>query len=135
MKPLDSLIQDLESSNPAIRDQAALDLMELGNDAAVIPLLAAITKPENANNRGTLVYALGAFDCLNHLEALVDLVLTGNYEVSTCAFSIIDECKLSTEAIQRITLQMGKHDQHHLQFTHSSEAYEALLQLVLNQGT
>jgi len=41
---------------------------------AVLPLLQAISKPENANHRGTLFYAPGDFDCLEHLEILVDLV-------------------------------------------------------------
>ncbi len=62
MKRFDSLLLDLESSNSAIRNQAALELMELENCAAVIPLLSAISKPENVNHRGTLIYVLGAFE-------------------------------------------------------------------------
>jgi HEAT repeat protein len=78
MRTFEELISSLEANSSGERDQAAMDLMELGNPRAFLPLLNAITKPENENYRGTLVYALSAFDCHDHLEELVDLVLTGN---------------------------------------------------------
>ncbi len=134
MKTIDSLLLDLKSSDSRVRDDAALELMDLGNEVAIIPLLNAIARPENADHRGTLVYALSVFDCLEHLEVLVDLALTGNYEVSTVAFNIIDETALSDEAVQRVSLQLSKYNRHQLPFTHSSESYESLSQLVSGNG-
>ena len=108
--------------------------MDLGNEVAIVPLLDAIARPENVDHRGTWVYALSAFNCLEHLEVLVDLALTGNYEVSTGAFNIIDESALSEEAVQRLGLQLGRYNQYQLPFAHSSEAYEALSELISGEG-
>jgi HEAT repeat protein len=133
MKPLELLVQDLDSSIASIRDQAALALMELGSDAAILPLLSAIARPENANNRGTLVYALGAFDCRNHVETLVDLALTGNFEVATGAFQIIADFEASPLIDQKIRHQLSKHDLPQLSFEHSHDAHAALVELVSRQ--
>lgn len=126
MGNLQSLIHDLESSNSSIRDRAALELMDLRDESAVGPLLRAISKAENVNHRGTLVYALGAFNCEPFLEVLVDLVLTGNFEVSTGAFSILEESAMSAEAIQRVQAQMRKFDASSLVAEHHLVAIEAL---------
>ena len=123
---MQSLIHDLESSNSSIRDRAALELMGLRDESAVGPLLRAISKPENVNHRGTLVYALGAFNREPLLEVLVDLVLTGNFEVSTGAFGILEESAMSAEAIQRVQAQMRKFDASSLVAEHHLAAIEAL---------
>lgn len=133
MKSLDSLLLDLGSPNSATRDQAALDLMELKNVAAVVPLLSAIAKPENVNHRGTLVYALGAFNCQDHLEVLVDLALTGNYEVSTSAIQTIEDSELSTVSVQRLETQLSKYEPAQLPFEHGRDAYNALLNVIPNR--
>lgn len=130
MKPLELLLPDLESSIASIRDQAALALMELGNDAAVAPLISAITRPENVNHRGTLVYALGAFDCRDHVETLVDLALTGNFEVSTGAFLIIEEIEVSPLVLHRIEQHLRTVDLTLLPFEHSHDAHAALVALL-----
>src|SRR6478752_4875921 len=96
MKSFEDLIDDLKSKSSAIRDSAAIELMDIGNKNAIQPLIEAISNPDNENYRGTLVYALSEFSCEEHLEFLVDLVLTGNFEVSSGAFSIIQEVELTT---------------------------------------
>jgi HEAT repeats len=126
MRELQSLIQDLESPSSSVRDKAALDLMDIGNESAVGPLLQAISKPENLNHRGTLVYALGAFNCEPFIEALVDLVLTGNFEVSTGAFGIIQESATSTDAMERVRRQVQKYAHSTLAAEHQKLALEAL---------
>ena len=127
MRELQSLIQDLECPSSSVRDKAALDLMDIGNESAVGPLLHAISKPENLNHRGTLVYALGAFNCEPFLEVLVDLVLTGNFEVSTGAFGIIEESATSADAIQRVQRQIQKYASSTLTAEHHKLALEALV--------
>ena len=129
MRELQSLIQDLESPESSIRDRAALDLMDLQDDSAIAPLLRAISKPENVNHRGTLVYALSAFNCEAFLETLVDLALSGNFEVSVGACSIITESATSAEAVQRVKAQLVKLDTNTLSAEHNHIAWQELLEL------
>lgn len=132
MKPTKALLLDLQSSDAAVRDIAALELMEIKDPHAILALIEAIIKPENANHRDTLVYALGGFNCLDHLEVLVDLVVTGNFEVSLCAFNIIEDFDFIAETMQRLRTQMDKHDINHLPFEHGKEGHAELNQLILN---
>lgn len=129
MREVQALIQDLESPISSIRDKAALDLMDVLDERAVEPLLRAISKPENANHRGTLVYALSAFNCEAHLEVVVDLALTGNYEVSAGACSILEESANSVGAIRRIRAQLNKYDQKLLLAEHHHMVWEGLHEL------
>lgn len=129
MRDPQSLVEDLESEDPSIRNKAALELMDIGDEVAVEPLLRAISKPNNINHRGTLVYALSAFNCERCLELLVDLVLTGNFEVSTGAFSILEEQATSTAANERAVGQMRRYQPSALAAEHHKLAYEALADL------
>jgi HEAT repeat protein len=129
MLELQTLIDNLASSDSSVRDKAALELMDIGDVSAVEPLLRAIANPENINHRGTLVYALGAFNCTAFLEVLVDLALTGNFEVSIGAFGIIAEIPLSAETIQRVRIQMQKFPSSTLVAEHHKMALEALSEL------
>lgn len=129
MHTLQSLINDLESPYSSIRDRAALELMDLRDESAVEPLLRAIAKPENINHRGTLVYALSAFDCEPFIEALVDLVLTGNFEVSCGALGILEESARSGGAIRRIQAQARKFEVGSLVSDHNVDGLEMLLGL------
>lgn len=129
MSDLQSLIQALEASDSSVRDRAALQLRDIGDERAVQPLLQAIARPENLNHRGTLVYALGAFDCESFLEPLVDLALTGNFEVSTGALSIIEEAAISTDALRRVNQQLQSYAASTLVSEHHKMAYEALSEI------
>ncbi len=90
MKKFEALLSSLESSDPAVRHDAAIELRDLGNNLAIEPLFKAIHKPENKNYRGTLVYALGGLDCSSHFLQIFDLALAENYEVRSGAISILD---------------------------------------------
>jgi HEAT repeat protein len=126
MQDLKSLIQKLESSSSSARDKAALALMDIGDESAVPPLLSAISRPENINHRGTLVYALGAFNCEPFLDVLVDLALTGNFEISTGAYAIIEESAASEEALQKVRWQLQRYTRRALVEDHQKMAHEAL---------
>lgn len=132
MKTFEDLIQDLKSTDPAVRDNAALDLMDIGNDKAVVPLIEAIRAPENANYRGTLVYSLSAYNCIDHLEYLIELCLTGNFEVSSNAFNIIEEFDLTQTTISKMRVQLAKHNLDNLPYEHSIKAYKSLSELISN---
>jgi HEAT repeat protein len=85
------LISLLSSRNPVIRDRAALGLHELKDNTAVEHLFKAISRPENVNHRGTLVYALESMDCSGKLVEVFDLLFYGNAEVKMGAEAILDE--------------------------------------------
>ena len=108
--------------------------MDIGDQIAVKPILQAISAPENVNHRGTLVYALSGFNCEPFLETLVDLALTGNFEVSTGAFSIIEESIVSVEAASRVRAQLGKYDAGTLVADHHQWALAALSDLVRREA-
>lgn len=105
--------------------------MELGDDAALLPLIVAICVPENINHRGTLVHALTAFNCIEHVELLIELCVRGNYEVSCHAYNNIDDLECCPQLAERIKHQLNKYKIPDLPHEHSAEAYQALLQLAL----
>jgi HEAT repeat protein len=77
------LIEVLRQSwNPDVWNAAAVALRDLGDERVVEPLVERIRDPKTEKSRGTLVYALQVFDLLAHAELLLELVLTGNFEVS-----------------------------------------------------
>lgn len=130
MSDLQTLIDDLSSTTPAVRDKAALQLMDIGDPRAVEPLLQAIAQPLNVNHRGTLVFALGAFDCGPFLETLVDLALTGNFEVAIGASSLLEEAAVTAAAVGRIQAQLDRYEFDSLTAEHQQMAFEALSELV-----
>ena len=134
MKPASELVEDLSSSDSAIRDRAALDLKDLGDPCAVEPLISAILAPENENYRGTLVYALSSFDCGEHLPLIVDLFLIGNYEVASGAYTILKEASLSSSDREYITGKLKQFDAGQAKYEHSSDSVDFLRYLVGNMG-
>lgn len=134
MHELQALIQDLESPDSSIRDNAALDLMDIQDASALESLLRAIAKPENVNHRGALVYALSAFNCEAILSELVELVLTGNYEVCAGACSIIEELIASVEAANQVQAQLKNFVSSTPLAEHNQIALQDLLELTSSNG-
>src|SRR5262245_38744739 len=91
---LAELLPRLASTDPSVRNGAALDLRDLaesGVSVPVEPFLSAISDPANRENRGTLVYALQMMDCSGCFTHLLDLVLHGNFECQNHALAILEE--------------------------------------------
>ena len=130
VKSIDALLQQVESTDAGVRHAAALELMDRGDARAVPVLWRAINRPENVNHRGTLVHALSAFDQSEHLESLVSLALTGNFEVSMGAFAILEDNTAPTGSLERIRAQLAQHPVESLTQEHHVEALEALLELL-----
>ena len=129
MKKFNELLKDLSSGNAAIRDRAALELMDIGNDEAIPYLIKAIRSPETENHRGTLVFSLSAFDCSNYLIDLVDFCLTGRFEVSSNAYNIINDFDINEHVVCQIKEQLKKYSIDCLPYEHSLEAFNALSQI------
>jgi HEAT repeat protein len=77
------------TDNPVIRNAAGLALSDLKEPQAFQVLVDLLRDERTKKNRGTLLYALGAYDCSSILPLLVDLVIDGNFEVSLQALALI----------------------------------------------
>jgi HEAT repeat protein len=126
---IDELLGDLGSDDARVRDCAALRLMDLQDARAVAPLVRAILAPDNVNHRGTLIHALGAFDCSEHVEMLLDLTLGGNFEVSVTAYSIVTEMNLSSSIVAKIRRYLKSHVSDRELLEHQADARVALERL------
>lgn len=69
----------------------ALVLADSKDERVPDALIRMIQRPDLKNRRGTLVYALGSFDCSRHFDVLVQLIVDGNFEVSHEALYRIEE--------------------------------------------
>lgn len=78
-----------KTDNAVIRNAVALALSDRNDPQAFQVLVNLLRDERTQKNRGTLLYALGAYDCSSILPLLVDLVIDGNYEVSRQALSLI----------------------------------------------
>ncbi|NVN90913.1 MAG: HEAT repeat domain-containing protein [Desulfuromonadales bacterium] len=85
------LIEFLNNPRPDTRNAAALALRDIGDDTATEPLLRAINKPENHDNRSTMVYALENLNCSCHFIDIFMLALAPKEDVRLSALNILHE--------------------------------------------
>jgi HEAT repeat protein len=84
------LLETLQGTHDAaVRNAVALALSDLKSPSAFSVLVDLLRSDRTRGSQGTLLYALGAYDCSSILPLLVDLVIEGNFEVSRQAFSLI----------------------------------------------
>lgn len=87
---MDELLSRLRTTKSSVeRNELALKAAETGSPKVPQVLIELIDRPELANERGTLVYCLGNFDCSEKFLWLVKLVCHGNWEVSHEAMGIL----------------------------------------------
>jgi hypothetical protein len=72
------------------RNALALRLAEAKVAGVDEVLVRLIQRPDLAKNRGTLVHALRHYDCAPYLRLLVDLVISGGFEVAHEALEAIE---------------------------------------------
>ncbi|CAN5333927.1 hypothetical protein BH10PSE4_BH10PSE4_30880 [soil metagenome] len=72
------------------RNALALRLAEAGRPGLPEVLIRMIARADLRANRGTLVHSLSYYDCSEHLNFLLGLVIDGGLEVASEAFGIID---------------------------------------------
>jgi hypothetical protein len=102
----------------ATRNALALRLSEAKVAGVDKVLVRLIQRPELANNRGTLVHALRHYDCGPHVALLVDLVITGGFEVAHEALEAIEtiehvegnEVRAAFEKVERVLGADGLQD-------------------------
>ena len=80
----------LRSTNDSIiRNAVAIALSDLKEQRAFDLLIELLQDERTRSNRGTLLYALGAYDGAPVLPKLVEFVISGNFESSRQALSLI----------------------------------------------
>lgn len=85
----DELLALLESvQNGGVRNSIAIALSDWQEERAVPILLDLLRSNSTLNNRGTLIYALQAYDCLPFLSQITRQVCEGNFEVKENAIQI-----------------------------------------------
>lgn len=101
VEPLISLLRS--TRDPIIWNAAAVGLRELRDARAVEPIIQLLRDSKSEGSRGTLVWALEVFDCAPHIELLVSLVISDNYEVArNAARAIVSiEGEIETAAWKR----------------------------------
>lgn len=89
----DFLMGILDQPNVGARNAVALAIMDNRFQDALDPLLKSITKKENTNTRGTMVYALQSLDCSLKLRELFSVLFTAtkNFEVQSGILTVLEE--------------------------------------------
>lgn len=90
-KVVNALIKVLDSDLASARNAASLALREIRDDTAVNPLLCAIKKAANRDNRATMVYALEKHDCSGHFKDIFQIALSEKGDVRLAALNILGE--------------------------------------------
>ncbi len=91
MTSTEEIVQELKSVDPSVRNAAALRVIDTDAVDAIPALTDAIMKAVNVGANGTLVYALGHFDCTPYFGLLVSVALRHGFEASREALSILCE--------------------------------------------
>lgn len=86
------------ADSPVIRNAVALALSDLKEPQAFAALVDLLRDEHTRKSRGTLLYALGAYDCSSILSLLVELVIDGNFEVSRQAWELIQGIETELDA-------------------------------------
>jgi hypothetical protein len=88
----DRLLDILKNTqNNVIRNELALLLSDAKNPKLFEVIVDLLKNSKTSNSRGTLLYALGGYNCSSILSLLVDFVISGNFEVSNQAYNLITE--------------------------------------------
>lgn len=88
----DQLLAVLQSTDDGgVRNAVALALGDRGEPRAFEPIVGLLQDARTERNRGTLLHALGGFDCAPILPLLLDLVIEGSFEVSREALNLLSE--------------------------------------------
>lgn len=110
-KAVPFLIKHLKATEDnQLRNCIAIALSDIGATEAVKPLLLLLNDPKTINNRGTLLYALEAFDISDSFENIVDLLFEDNFEVSRHSLILIESMaqNVSNEIKDRCLLKINK---------------------------
>jgi hypothetical protein len=116
MTSQENIVEALKSADASVRNAAALRMIDTDAVDFIPALTDAIMNADNVGANGTLVYALGHFDCNPYFRLLVAVALRHKFEASCEACSIllehdfelldkqIAECRRLVDSAQEDTL-------------------------------
>ena len=79
----------LTTNDPVVRNGLAMIVSDQKHPAGFAALVKLLREERTRAHRGSLLYALGAYDCSSILPMLIDFVIDGTFEVSRQAHSLI----------------------------------------------
>jgi hypothetical protein len=95
---IDRMLEVLAGTDDhALRDALALALSDLDEERLLPVVAGLLSDPKTAGHRGTLLYALEPFDCRPILRQLVELAVTGAFEVSRQALLRIESIEAEVD--------------------------------------
>lgn len=80
----------VETDNNGLRNAIAVALSDIGSVEAVEPIVKMLKHPKTLRSRGTLLYALEAFDCSDYSELITELLFEDSFEVSRQSFLLLE---------------------------------------------
>lgn len=100
----------LEACADAVaRNALALRLAEARTPGLAEVLVRLIQRPDLVRQRGTLVHALAMLDCAPHVGLLVDLAITGGFEVAHEAVGALEGIEQAKgEAVDEAFARLGE---------------------------
>jgi hypothetical protein len=87
----------LTTNDPAARNALAMIIGDQKYPAGFDALVKLLGDDRTRAHRGTLLYALGAYDCSSILPMLIDFVIDGTFEVSRQAHSLISSIETEVD--------------------------------------
>jgi hypothetical protein len=87
----------LTTNDPAARNALAMILSDQKHPAGFDALVKLLGDDRTRAHRGTLLYALGVYDCSSILPMLIDFVIDGTFEVSRQAHSLISSIETEVD--------------------------------------
>lgn len=91
----------VDTDNNIIRNAIAIALSDIGSIEAIEPIISMLRHPKTIGARGTLLYALEAFDCSDYGELITDLLFEDSFEVSRQSLILLESNKIPIEVKQK----------------------------------
>ncbi|MDP4147034.1 MAG: HEAT repeat domain-containing protein [Bacillota bacterium] len=92
-----------ETTSSKLRNAIAIALSDLGAQDSIVPIMKLLKDPKTLGNRGTLLYALEAFDCTSYFDDIIEFLFVDNFEVSHQSLSLIESSvkQIDSKALDR----------------------------------
>jgi hypothetical protein len=87
----------LTTNAPTVRNALAMIISDQKHPAGFAALVTLLKEDRTRAHRGTLLYALGAYDYSSILPLLIDFVIDGTFEVSRQAHTLISNIETEVD--------------------------------------
>lgn len=80
----------ISTDNNSLRNTIAMALADIGSAESIEPLISLLRSPKTVGARGTLLYALGNFNCASHAELIAEMLCEDNFELSRQSLLLLE---------------------------------------------